>query len=328
LINSRLYLQKLFFVVGIFILFCGIIDVNAVVVSQNDSILGYSDAAVVDSLPIGTDLLVDSLSTPADSVLADSVAEPKKEMLEAEVQYQARDSIVFLMDGTGFLYGDGKVKYMQAKPIELQAEYIRFKLDSSTIYAIGAVDSLGNSVGDPVFSDGGQSYESKYMSYNFKTKKAYVRRVITQQDEGHIIADQTKMFEDQSFFMKGGKYTTCDQHDHPHFYLQLTKAKLKPGSHLAAGPAYLVLADVPLPLAVPFGFFPMTKKYASGIIMPQFGEELERGLFLKNGGYYWAINDYVDLEILGEYYTKGTWAVNLASQYRLRYKFSGSFTLS
>jgi hypothetical protein len=202
LINSRLYLQKLFFVVGIFILFCGIIDVNAVVVSQNDSILGYSDAAVVDSLPIGTDLLVDSLSTPADSVLADSVAEPKKEMLEAEVQYQARDSIVFLMDGTGFLYGDGKVKYMQAKPIELQAEYIRFKLDSSTIYAIGAVDSLGNSVGDPVFSDGGQSYESKYMSYNFKTKKAYVRRVITQQDEGHIIADQTKMFEDQSFFMK------------------------------------------------------------------------------------------------------------------------------
>lgn len=328
MINSRLYLQKLFFVVGIFILFCGIIDVNAVVVSQNDSILGYSDAAVVDSLPIETDLLVDSLSTPADSVLADSVAEPKKEMLEAEVQYQARDSIVFLMDGTGFLYGDGKVKYMQAKPIELQAEYIRFKLDSSTIYAIGAVDSLGNSVGDPVFSDGGQSYESKYMSYNFKTKKAYVRRVITQQDEGHIIADQTKMFEDQSFFMKGGKYTTCDQHDHPHFYLQLTKAKLKPGSHLAAGPAYLVLADVPLPLAVPFGFFPMTKKYASGIIMPQFGEELERGLFLKNGGYYWAINDYVDLEILGEYYTKGTWAVNLASQYRLRYKFSGSFNLS
>lgn len=328
MINSRLYLQKLFFVIGIFSLFWGIIDVNAVVLSQNDSISTVNhlqDSLLSDSLAIDSSF-VDTLAI--DTTLSDSVSKSKKEVLDAEVQYQARDSIVFLMDGTGFLYGDGKVKYMQAKPIELQAEYIRFKLDSSTIYAIGTTDSLGNSIGDPVFSDGGQSYSSKYMSYNFKTKKAYVRRVVTQQDEGYIIADQTKMFEDQSFFMRGGKYTTCDDHDHPHFYLQLTKAKLQPGSHVAAGPAYMVLADVPLPLAVPFGFFPMTKKYASGIIMPQFGEELERGLFIKNGGYYWAINDYVDLEILGEYFTKGTWAVSLASQYRLRYKFSGSFNLS
>ena len=293
--------------------------------SQNDSILGGGialDSAVLDS----TSVAMDSLKV--DSVGGDSAEAPKKDVLDAEVQYQARDSIVFLMDGTGFLYGDGKVKYMQAKPIELQAEYIRFKLDSSTIYAVGTVDSLGNAVGDPVFNDGTQAYNSKYMSYNFKTKKAYVRRVVTQQDEGFIVADQTKMFEDQSLFMKGGKYTTCDYHDHPHFYLQLTKAKLNPGKSIAAGPAYLVLADVPLPLAVPFGFFPMTKKYASGVIMPQFGEDLERGLFAKNGGYYWAINDYVDLEVLGEYFTKGTWAVSLASQYRLRYKFSGAFNLS
>lgn len=328
MINSRLYLQKLFFVIGVFFLFLGIIDANAVVLSQNDSISivnHLQDSLVSDSVAIDSSA-VDTLAV--NSSLFDSVSAPKKEVLDAEVQYQARDSIVFLMDGTGFLYGDGKVKYMQSKPIELQAEYIRFKLDSSTIYAIGTTDSLGNPIGDPVFSDGGQSYSSKYMSYNFKTKKAYVRRVVTQQDEGYIIADQTKMFEDQSFFMRGGKYTTCDNHDHPHFYLQLTKAKLQPGSHVAAGPAYMVLADVPLPLAVPFGFFPMTKKYASGIIMPQFGEELERGLFVKNGGYYWAINDYVDLEILGEYFTKGTWAISLASQYRLRYKFNGSFNLS
>ena len=322
MINSRLYLPKVLFVIGVFLLFWGFVDINAAVVLQNDSILASEtvlDSVILDSM----DMQIDSVG---DSIAMDSV--PKKDMLEAEVQYQARDSIVFLMDGTGFLYGEGQVKYMQAKPIELQAEYIRFKLDSSTIYAIGTVDSVGNPVWDPVFSDGGQSYSSKYMSYNFKTKRAYVRRVITQQDEGHIIADQTKMFEDQSFFMKGGKYTTCDNHDHPHFYLQLTKAKLQPGSHLAAGPAYMVLADVPLPLAVPFGFFPVTKKYASGIIMPQFGEDLERGLFAKNGGYYWAINDYIDLEILGEYFTKGTWALSLASQYRMRYKFSGAFNLS
>ena len=318
MVNSRLYLQKAFFVIGIFISILGINDVNAVVLSPNDSI------STVELLPDSTNF--DSLSS--DSLHSDTVSEPPKEVLEAEVQYQARDSIVFLMDGTGYLYGEGKVKYMQSKPIELQAEFIRFKLDSSTIYAIGTIDSVGNAVGDPVFNDGGQSYTSKYMSYNFKTKKAFVRRVVTQQDEGYIIADQTKMFEDQSFFMKGGKYTTCDNHDHPHFYLQLTKAKLQPGSHMAAGPAYMVLADVPLPLAVPFGFFPITKKYASGIIMPQFGEELERGLFMKNGGYYWAISDYFDLEILGEYFTKGTWALNLASQYRLRYKFGGSFNLA
>ncbi len=325
MIDNRLYLQKVLFVIGVFALFLGIIDANAVVVSQNDSV-SVSEMALDSSVLDLVDLPMDSVV--ADSVAMDSASVPKKEMLEAEVQYQARDSIVFLMDGTGFLYGEGQVKYMQEKPIELQAEYIRFKLDSSTIYAIGTVDSLGNPIGDPIFNDGDQSYSSKYMSYNFKTKKAFVRRVVTQQDEGYIIADQTKMFEDQTFFMKGGKYTTCEHHDHPHFYLQLTKAKLQPGSHMAAGPAYMVLADVPLPLAVPFGFFPITQKYASGIIMPQFGEDLERGLFAKNGGYYWAINDYLDLEILGEYFTKGTWALSLASQYRLRYKFSGSLNLS
>ena len=333
MINSRLYLQKAFFVIGIFILFLGIIDANAVVLSQNDSISAVdytrdtlsADSLIVDSLSLDS-LSLDTL--PFDSISSDSLVQPKKEVLDAEVQYQARDSIIFFMDGTGFLYGEGKVKYLQAKPIELEAEYIRFKLDSSTIYAIGTTDSVGNPIGDPVFKDGNDSYASKYMSYNFKTKKGFVRGVVTQQDEGHIIADQTKMMEDNTFFMKGGKYTTCDHHDHPHFYLQLTKAKMEPGKHLAAGPAYMVLADVPLPLALPFGFFPVTKSYSSGIVMPQFGEELERGLFVKDGGYYWAINDYVDLLILGDYYTKGTWAVSLASQYRLRYKFSGSFNLS
>jgi hypothetical protein len=189
LINSRLYLQKVFFVIGIILLYCGIFDANAVVVSLNDTILSTDFTS--DSLNNTLNLaLSDTLaldSTQASTI--DSVPEKKKEMLDAEVQYQARDSIVFLMDGTGYLYGDGKVKYMQAKPIELQAEYIRFKLDSSTVYAIGTTDSLGNSIGDPVFNDGNESYSSKYMSYNFKTKKAYVRRVVTQQDEGYIIAD-------------------------------------------------------------------------------------------------------------------------------------------
>lgn len=288
-------------------------------------VMSLDSAAVpMDSIPMPSD----GIALPSDSIVRDSDKAAKPAVLEAEVQYKARDSIVFYADGTGFLYGEGKVKYLQPRPIELEAEYIRFKLDSSTVYAVGGVDTAGNPVGNPIFREGTDEYSSKYMSYNFETRKGYVKGVVTQQGEGYIVANETKMMEDQSFFMRNGRYTTCDNHDHPHFYLNITKGKMKPGSYVAAGPAYMVLADVPLPLAVPFGFFPFTNKYSSGVIVPTFGEELERGLFLKNGGYYWAINDYVDLEILGEIYTKGTWSVSLASKYALRYKFNGNILLS
>ncbi len=294
-----------------------------------DSLL-LDSVADIDSISFDSVSVIDSLnvdSLPLDTNMVDSVdavePEEEKDMLEARVEYQAADSIVFYADGTGYLYGEGNVKYLQDKPIELKAQYIKFNLDSSSVYAQGGVDSVGNPIGDPVFNDGNDEYGSKWLNYNFRTKKGYIRGGVTQQDEGFIVADKTKMMEDQRLYLQGGKYTTCNDHDHPHFYLQLTKAKLKPGSYLAAGPAYMVLADVPLPLAVPFGFFPFTNRYASGIIMPQFGDEFERGFFLKNGGYYWAINDYVDLEILGEIYTKGTWGLNLASKYAWRYKFSG-----
>lgn len=296
-------------------------------VKGNCAQIGGFAEGLTDSIAVSVDSIAvsaDSVVMSADSAVVDSAAVPKPAVLDAEVQYQARDSIVFYADGTGFLYGEGKVKYLQSRPIELEAEYIRFKLDSSTVYAIGGVDTLGNPVGNPIFRDGPEEYSSKYMSYNFESKRGYVKGVVTQQGEGYIVANETKMMDDQSFFMRNGRYTTCDDHDHPHFYLNITKGKMKPGSFVAAGPAYMVLADVPLPLAVPFGFFPFTSKYSSGVIVPQFGEELERGLFVKNGGYYWAINDYVDLEILGEIYTKGTWGVSLASKYALRYKFSGN----
>ncbi|MGM9805098.1 MAG: putative LPS assembly protein LptD, partial [Candidatus Aphodosoma sp.] len=288
-----------------------------------------AEQAVIPDPLVSDSMASDSLSlTTVDTDSLDTDENEEKPLLDAEVRYQARDSIVFFADGTGFLYGDGEISYLQARPIQLNAEYIRFKLDSSVIYAVGGSDSVGNPIGNPVFKEGDDAYESKYMSYNFKTRKGYVKGVVTQQDEGYIVANETKMMEDKSFFLKGGKYTTCDNHEHPHFYLHITKGKMKPGSYVAAGPAYMVMADVPLPLAVPFGFFPITKRYSSGVIVPQFGDENERGLFLKNGGYYWAINDYVDLEILGEIYTKGTWAVNLNSKYVLRYKFSGNVSLA
>jgi len=282
------------------------------------------------SLHLPDSIANDSLLT--DSLRKDSVkvvtAPKKSSAIEAEVQYAAVDSMVFFADGTGYLYNQSNIRYMQPRPIELKAKYIRFNMDSSTVYAVGGVDSLGEPDGEPVFKEGEDSYASKYMSYNFKTKRGYVRGIVTQQNEAYIVSDETKMFEDQRVYMKGGRLTTCDHHDHPHYYMQLTNAKMEPSSYLAAGPAYFVIGDVPLPIAIPFGFFPFTSKYNSGIIIPSFGEELDRGLFLKDAGYYWAINDYVDLEILGDIYTKGTWAVSLNSKYNWRYHFNGNVSLS
>lgn len=251
-----------------------------------------------------------------------------KDILDADVHYKAKDSIVFYSNGEGYLYGEGEVKYLLPRQIELKAEYIRINMDSSLLEAVGGVDSVGDRYGDPIFKEGTEEYNSRYMTYNFKTKKGYIKGVVTEQGESYIIADETKKVGDNELYMCGGKYTTCDHHDHPHFYMQLTKARVKPGSYIAAGPAYFVLADVPLPLAVPFGFFPFTSKYSSGIIMPSFGDEYDRGFFLKGGGYYFALSDYFDVELTGDIYTKGTWALALKSSYKWRYHFTGSIMAS
>ena len=257
-----------------------------------------------------------------------SVNTKKKGAIDAPIHYKANDSIVFYGSGKGFLYGEGNVRYEQARPIELKADLIQMNMDSNTVYATGRLDSLGKPVGLPVFKDNTDEYSSKELAYNFETRKGFIKGGITQQGEGYIVADKTKKMNEDEMCMQGGKYTTCDHHDHPHFYLQLTKAKVKPGSYIAAGPAYLVMEDVPLPLVIPFGFFPFTSSYSSGIIMPSYGDEMERGLFLKNGGYYFAINDYLDLEVTGEIYTKGTWGLQLGSTYTKRYKFNGNFRAS
>ena len=245
--------------------------------------------------------------------------------LDAPVSYSSADSMVMLGDGTAILHGSGVLQY---KTMELNAEYIRMRSDSSTIYAVGVYDTLRDEwKGKPVFKEGKDSYESGEITYNIKTQKGFIRNVVTEQGEGYIIAEKTKKVGDDEMMMAGGKYTTCDDHEHPHFYLRMTKAKVKPGEFIATGPAYLVVGDVPLPLAVPFGFFPFNQTYSSGLIMPQFGDEYERGLFMKGIGYYWAINDYVDLEVTGDIYTKGTWAVYAKSKYIKRYKFSGNVSI-
>ncbi len=286
---------------------------------DHDSLATRPNALIPDST---TKLAPDTLAqAPTDT------AETKpKSMIEAEIVYKSKDSLVFLGNGTAFLHGDADVTYTN---INLKADYVRVKMDSSLIYARGVMDSVENEVvGNPVFMDGNDEYEMKELTYNLTTQKGYIRNAVTQQGEGYIVSDKTKKTGDNELCMHGGKYTTCDCHDDPHFYLQLTKAKVQPGKHIAAGPAYMVVAGVPLPLAIPFGFFPFTNSYSSGIIMPTFGDDMTRGFNLRNGGYYFAINDYFDLELTGDIYTKGTWALNLRTNYIKRYKFRGSLNMS
>jgi hypothetical protein len=272
----------------------------------------------------------DSLSQPNDSVLrpdtlaTDSLA-PKKETLEEAVHYTAKDSMIFTGDNMGYLYGEADVKYGD---LSIKGEYITTDLDSSVIYSTFGLDSIGKEFGYPVFTESGSEYEMKKVRYNFKTKKAFISNVVTQQGEGHIVANDAKKNADNSFYMRNAKYTTCDHHDHPHFYLNLSRAKVRPEKDVVTGPAWLVVADVPLfPIVLPFAYFPFTKKYSSGFIMPSYGDEMQRGFYLQNGGYYLAINDYIDMAITGEIYTKGTWGLGARSNYRKRYKYSGSFNL-
>lgn len=269
-------------------------------------------------------LPIDSLAM--DSIPQDSV--PKKNnALDAPVDYSAKDSIVFVFSegNKGYLFGDSKIDY---QTMSIKGENISISMDSSIVHATYGIDSIGEEFGYPVFSDNGTDYEMKSVSYNFKTKKGYIRHVITQQGEGYIVADRAKKNADDTFFMCDGKYTTCDDHEHPHFYMMLTKAKVRPKKNVITGPAYLVIEDLPLPLAIPFGFFPFSDKYSSGIIMPSYGDDMDRGFNLRDGGYYFAMSDYWDLALTGEIYTKGSWGLSARSKYKKRYKYSGSVDLS
>ncbi|MCL1938535.1 MAG: LPS-assembly protein LptD [Candidatus Azobacteroides sp.] len=270
------------------------------------------------------EVLSDSTAiTDSTAVAADSV--PKKSnAIDAPIQYAAKDSMVMTMDGRNmvYLFGEGSVKY---KNMDLTGEYVEVDADSSIVFSTFGLDSIGSEIGYPVFKEGETQYEMKKARYNFKTKKMFITDVITQQGEGYIVASQTKKMPNDDLYMRDGQYTTCDDHEHPHFYLHLTRAKVRPGKSIVTGPAYLVVEDVPLPIAVPFGFFPFTSEYSSGVIVPTYGDEMRRGFSLRDGGYYFAFNDYVDLALTGELYTKGSWGLSARSSYRKRYKYSGNF---
>ncbi len=245
--------------------------------------------------------------------------------IEDVVTFSAKDSLILLGQNNAYLYGQSTVEYTD---LQLNAGEIRMALDSSTVYATGVVDTMGNASETPIFKDKSGEYESQTMTYNFKTQRGFITDVITEQGEGYLTGGRTKRMEDGYFFVKDGFYTTCDNHEHPHFGFHLTNAKVTPKKNIVTGPVYMVLADVPLPLALPFGFFPFNKEYSSGIIMPSFGDDYNRGFYLRDGGYYFAINDNIDLALRGEIYTRGSWGLSAHSNYVKRYRYRGNFDLS
>ena len=264
-----------------------------------------------------------------DSIRLDSINRQRANGINSPVQYEASDSLVYnAKSKTALLYGQSKVKY---ENMDLEAEKIHMSLDSSLVHATGTrdtTDSTGHTlVGTPVFSMGQDKYESDTMAFNFKTKKGLISKVYTQQEDGFLQSEISKRTANGDVYLQHGRYTTCDK-KHPDFYIALSRGKVRPGKDVTFGPAYLVVADVPLPLAIPYGFFPFTKSYSSGFIMPTYGDESARGFYLRDGGYYFAINDKWDLKLLGEIYTKGSWGLSAASNYNKRYRYSGSFFLS
>ena len=263
----------------------------------------------------------DSLGADTVVVRVDSVAPTKKQPLDAPVIYESNDSTTFTLGGAATLYGSGKVNYQN---IELAAEVISMNLDSSTVHAYGIKDTTGTIKGKPVFKEGETAYDTETISYNFKSKKAGITDIITQQGEGYVTGSRAKKGANDEIFMEHGRYTTCDHHDHPHFYMQLTRAKVRPKKNVVTGPAYLVVEDVPLPLAVPFFFFPFSSSYSSGFIMPTYMDDSSRGFGLAEGGYYFAMSDIMDLKLTGDIFTKGSWRLSGLTNYNKRYKYSGT----
>lgn len=261
-----------------------------------------------------------------DSLSLDSMNRKRKNGIDAPVAYTADDSLVYFAGNKmAHLYGSSTVKY---ENMDLASEKVAITLDSSLVRATGVIDSATKEkIGTPVFKMGSDTYESDTMAFNFKTKKGLIAQVYTEQEDGFLTAERSKRDNEGNLYLKHGRYTTCDD-EHPDFYLALSRAKVRPGKDVIFGPAYLVVQDVPLPLAIPYGFFPFSKSYSSGFIMPTYGDESARGFYLRDGGYYFAISDRMDLKLLGEIYTKGSWGLSATTNYRKRYRYSGSFYAS
>jgi lipopolysaccharide assembly outer membrane protein LptD (OstA) len=263
----------------------------------------------------------DSIYTTSDSLYRDSVLTVRDAPLQTKVDYDARDSIIIdVKQQKAFLYGEAIVNY---EDIELTAGYIEIDFTKNLVYASGIEDTAGKMIEEPLFKEAGKEYKAGEMTYNFQSKKGKIVEAFTQEGEGYVHGERIKKYSDDVFYIKNGKYTTCNL-DHPHFYILASKLKIINNQKIVTGPANMWIADVPTPLAVPFGFFPNKRERQSGILIPTYGNSPGKGFFLQNGGFYWGASDNFDTEIRGDIYTNTSWAVNTSSRYKKRYKHQGN----
>ena len=318
--------QKLFILVILSLIPLNIFAEHKLVGNENPICENFTDSSVDVNWYAELLQQVDSLNLKSgkknvenDSVVADTTA--KKPFFETAIEYNADGDVRFAFsEQKVFLKDNAFVKYGET---ELRAYFIELDLKNKEAFAYGIKDSTDNFIHTPEFKDGTEEFTCKELKYNFETGKGLVNEVITEQESGYVHSEITKRMDENTFFLKNGKYTTCD-HEHPHFYVRMTKAKMIKDDKIVSGPLHMVLEDVPLPVGLPFGFFPFSSKYSSGILLPSYGEEQRRGFNLRGGGYYWAINDYVDMAIRGDIFSNGSWGTYLESKYRSRYRYSGT----
>lgn len=263
---------------------------------------------------------LDTINTTTDTLSTDTINVKLSDELKSKVHYLADDSIIFdVADEKVYLYGNAKVEY---EDLVLEANYIEVNWETKIVYASGMPDSAGVMAGKPVFKQAGDEFRAESMKYNMDTKKGIVTNIKTQQGDGYIHGQVVKKYEESSY-IKHGLYTTCDL-DTPHFCIAANKLKVIPNNKIITGPAYLVIEELPTPLAIPFGLFPNKKGRSSGLVFPAYGESANLGFFLKNGGYYFGIKNKFDTELTGDIYSLGSWAAHLTSRYANRYRFSGA----
>ncbi len=292
-----------------------------------DSISQPSDSLQLSNrlVPIDT-LKLDSLriSSSPDITTTDSLMKSRPSTLESQVDYQATDSIRFDMQNKKvFLFKEDVVNYGS---INLVGDYMEINFNTSEIYATGVPDTLGEFLGKPVFKEGEDEFKSDEIKYNFNTKKGLITNVSTEESGGFLHGKKIKKLPDNTAFIEGGRFTTCEL-DHPHYSFRFRKSKVIPGDKIITGPAYFEIANVPTPVLVPFGLFPNQSGRQSGIIIPTYGQSTKQGYYLMDGGYYWAVSDFMDLTFLGSIYTRGSWALGTKANYKKRYKYTGSLNL-
>ncbi|MFU8844377.1 MAG: putative LPS assembly protein LptD, partial [Bacteroidales bacterium] len=293
-------------------------------VAQSAEITGAQNSTMHQFSPDSLLLFQDTISPAkpeSDSLAPDMKISPGA--VESIVYYKSEDSIrLDMREKMIYMYNSAEIIYQD---MNLKANYVEIEFTTNEIYATGSTDSLGKLVGKPVFTIGENTFASESMRYNFVSKKGLVNTVLTEDSEGYIHGRLVKKMPDNNTNVLYGSYTTCDQEDHPHFEFRFKKAKVIPDKKIVTGPAFLVIEDVPTPLFVPFGLFPNKKGQRSGIVIPTYGESAQRGFYFENGGYYAAINEHLDLKLVGDIYTLGSWAVKPAMNYRKRYKYNGFF---